>query len=334
MHIGRRGMFLGGVGAALAGPSAIAQQDTVFFRIGTGGQIGTYFPVGGLIANAISSPPGSRPCADGGSCGVPGLIATAVATDGSVANVTGLAAGRMQSAFVQSDVAYWAYTGTGLYDGKARVEELRAIANLYPESIHLVTRKRAGIATVRDLKGKRVSLDERGSGTLVDAGLILEAYGLSENDLHREYLKPRAAGERLMAGQLDAFFSVAGWPEGAIAELAATAEIELVPITGPEAAALVSRYPFFLPDEIPGDAYKGVGGMKTLSVNAVWTTTSRQSDELIYNVTAALWHASTRTLLDSGHAKGRAIKLATAVEGLGIPLHAGAERFYKEKRAR
>jgi len=127
---------------------------------------------------------------------------------------------------------------------------------------------------------------------------------------------------------------VAGWPEGAIAELAATAEIELVPITGPEAAALVSRYPFFLPDEIPGDAYKGVGGMKTLSVNAVWTTTSRQSDELIYNVTAALWHASTRTLLDSGHAKGRAIKLATAVEGLGIPLHAGAERFYKEKRAR
>jgi TRAP transporter TAXI family solute receptor len=303
----------------------------MFFRIGTGDRIGTYFPVGGLIANAISNPPGSRPCDDGGSCGVSGLIATAVSTSGSDANVLALASGRTQSAFVQSDIAHWAQTGTGLYAGRARVDELRAIASLYPESIHVVTRKNSGIAAIGDLKGRRVSLDERGSGTLADARLILAAHGLSETDMDAEYLTSRPAGEKLQAGQLDAFFSVSGWPEGAIAELAAASDIALVPIAGPEAAALTQKYGFFSLDEIPGGAYRNVAATKTLSVNAVWATTSKQPEELIYNVTAALWNPTTRRLLDSGHAKGRSIRLESALQGLGIPLHTGAARFYREK---
>lgn len=331
MTIGRRTATLGGLGAALGVGTATAQQQIVFFRIGTGGQIGTYFPVGGLIANAISNPPGARPCDDGGSCGVPGLVATAVATGGSEANVFALASGRMQSAFVQSDVAHWAQTGTGLYEGRAKVEELRAIANLYPESIHVVTPKGSGISSIADLKGRRVSLDERGSGTLIAARLILAAYGLSESDLQPDYLKSRAAGERMKAGQLDAFFSVSGWPEGAIAELAAVADIALCPIAGPQAAALTKQYDYFSLDEIPAGAYRNVEPTKTLSVNAVWVTTSRQPDKLIHDVTAALWHPATRKLLDSGHAKGRMIRLETALQGLGVPLHPGALAFYREK---
>ncbi len=119
-------------------------QDITFFRILTGGTVGTYFPIGGLIANAISNPPGSRPCEDGGSCGVPGLVATSVASNGSVANVAAIGAGTAQSGFVQSDIAYWAYTGTGIYDGRPKVDFLRAIANLYPESFQLVVRKGSG----------------------------------------------------------------------------------------------------------------------------------------------------------------------------------------------
>jgi TRAP transporter TAXI family solute receptor len=141
MKINRRAALLGGLGTTLGGVPAAAQQDVTFFRIGTGGTIGTYYPVGGLIANAISNPPGSRTCADGGSCGVPNLIATAVATDGSVANVAGITGGHMQSGFVQSDVAYWAFKGSGIYEGKPKIDVLRAIANLYPESFHVVTRK-------------------------------------------------------------------------------------------------------------------------------------------------------------------------------------------------
>ena len=155
-------------------------QDMQFFRIATGGTAGTYFPIGGLIANAISNPPGSRACDEGGSCGVPGLVATAVASNGSVANVNGIAGGSLESGFSQSDVAFWAHTGTGIFADKGAVEKVRAIANLYPESIHLVARADAGIKSVADLKGKKVSLDEPGSGTLVDARLILEAYGLSK----------------------------------------------------------------------------------------------------------------------------------------------------------
>lgn len=330
MKINRRSALLGGLGTALVGSQAFA-QDITFFRIGTGGTAGTYFPIGGLIANAISNPPGSRTCADGGSCGVPGVVATAVASNGSVANVNAINSGSMQSGFTQSDVAYWAYNASGIYEGRPKVDTLRAIANLYPESFHLVARKGSGIKSIKDLKGKRMSLDEPGSGTLVDARLILAAYGMTEKDVKAEYLKPQQSADKLKDGALDAFFSVSGWPQGAIAELAATTGIDLVPIDGPEAENLIKQFSFFAADEIPDGAYKGVTGVKTVSVNAIWATSSKQADQLIYNITAALWNPSTRKLLDSGHAKGKAIKLETAIVGLGIPLHAGAEKFYKEK---
>jgi uncharacterized protein len=330
MKINRRSALLGGLGTVLAGSPAFA-QDITFFRIGTGGTAGTYFPIGGLIANAISNPPGSRTCADGGSCGVPGVVATAVASNGSVANVNAINSGSMQSGFTQSDVAYWAYNASGIYEGRPKVDTLRAIANLYPESFHLVARKGSGIKSIKDLKGKRMSLDEPGSGTLVDARLILAAYGMTEKDVKAEYLKPQQSADKLKDGALDAFFSVSGWPQGAIAELAATTGIDLVPIDGTEAENLIKQFSFFAADEIPDGAYKGVTGVKTVSVNAIWATSSKQADQLIYNITAALWNPSTRKLLDSGHAKGKAIKLETAIVGLGIPLHAGAEKFYKEK---
>ncbi|MEO8132405.1 MAG: TAXI family TRAP transporter solute-binding subunit [Betaproteobacteria bacterium] len=311
-------------------PSVQAQAPS-FFRIGTGGTAGTYYPIGGLLANAISNAPGSRPCAEGGSCGVPGLIATAVASNGSVANINGITSGSMESGFTQSDVAYWAYTGTGTYEGKPKVGGLRLIANLYPESIHLVARKGAGIKSPADLKGKRVSLDEPGSGTLIDAKLVLGAYGITEKDIKPEYLKPNQAGDKLRDGGLDAFFFVGGFPAGAISELAAAGGgIELVALAGPEIDKLRAQYSFFAADAIPANTYKGVAETKTISVGAQWVTSDKQSDDLIYQVTKALWNANTRVLLDSGHAKGKAIQKATAIAGAGIPLHPGAEKFYKE----
>jgi uncharacterized protein len=329
----RRRTFLAGAALlpAAAPLAAWAQQDITFFRILTGGTVGTYFPIGGLIANAISNPPGSRPCTDGGSCGVPGLVASAVASNGSVANVTAIAAGNAQSGFVQSDIAYWAYNGTGIYDGRPKVDVLRAIANLYPESIQLVVRKGTGIKSVRDLRGRKISLDEPGSGTLVDARLILQAFGLSEKDLQAQYFPAQRVADNLRDGTIDGFFSVSGWPQSSVADLAATIGIELVPIAGPEIDKLVDQFSFFSKEEIPDNAYKGVAGVQTVSLHAIWVTSTRQSEDLIYKITSALWNPSTRKLLDSGHAKGREIKLETATTGLGIPLHPGAERFYKDQ---
>jgi TRAP transporter TAXI family solute receptor len=316
---------------ALVGATGSAPAEEMrFFRIGTGGVAGTYYPIGGLIADIISNPPGARPCDKGGSCGVPGLVAIAQSSNGAVANVDAIASGNLESGFAQSDIAYWAYTGTGIYSGQGKVENLRAIANLYPESVHIVARSGSGIESVRDLKGKRVSLDEPGSGTLVDARIILEAFGVSENELTAHYVKSSQASVMIQEGQLDAFVIVAGYPTGSVAEMCAAAGCELVPIAGPEVDALLKRYPFFARDTIPAHTYPDVGETATLSVGAQWLVGAEVDEELVYGITKALWHENARKLLDNGHSKARAIKLETALEGIAVPLHPGAERYYRE----
>lgn len=305
-------------------------QDIKFFTIGTGGTAYTYYPVGGVIANAISKPPGSRPCGEGGSCGVDGLIASAVSSRGSVDNINAIISGLRDSGFAQSDVAYWAYTGTGTMEGKEPAKNLRAIAALFEEHIHLVTLEDSGISSVADLKGKRVSLDEPGSGTYVDAKLILEANGLSESDVTVEALKGNAASDALRNGKIDAFFVVAGYPAGSLVELASAVDIKLVPIAGEGADALIGKYGFFSKSDIPGGTYEGVEATPTVAVGAQWFANAEADDELIYKITEALWNDNSRKLLDGGHAKGKAITLETALSGVGVPLHAGAEKFYKE----
>jgi TRAP transporter TAXI family solute receptor len=310
------GRALAAVLVVLVGGAALA-QDVKFFRIGTGGTAGTYYPVGGLIANAISHPPN--------------LVATAVASNGSVATINGIQWGQLESGFTQSDVAYWAYTGTGVYEGKPKVADLRLIASLYPETIHLVARKGANIKSVADLKGKRVSLDEPGSGTLVDARIILNAFGITEKDIQPEYLKPNQAGDKLRDGGLDAFFFVGGYPTSAISELAsAGGGIDLVPVTGPEVDKMRQQYAFFQPDTIPANTYKGIGEVKTIAVGAQWVTSAKQPDAVIYEIVKTLYNDNSRKLLDAGHAKGKMITKASATSGAGIPFHPGAEKFYKE----
>ena len=299
---------------AVATAGAQAQQ---FFRIGTGGTAGTYYPVGGMIANAVSQP---------GK-----IVVTAQASNGSLANVTGIAGGALESGFSQADVASWAYTGKGVFEGKPGVPGLRLIANLYPESVHLVVRKGSGIKSVADLRGKRVALDEPGSGTLIDARIILAAYGLKDADLKPEYIKPNQAGDKMKDGAIDAFFFVGGAPAGAIAELATSgAGIELVAIDGPQADAIRGSDPFFSFDLIAADTYKGVGATKTLAMGAQWVTSDKADANTVYEITKALYGDAAQKTLAAGHAKGKFITKENAVKGAGIPFHPGAERFYKE----
>lgn len=301
------------LGAASLAPVAFAQQK--FFRIGTGGTGGTYYPIGGLIANAISTPT---------------LNVSAVATNGSLANVNAIVGGTSESGFSQADVASWAYNGNGIFEGKPKIEELRAIANLYPETLHVVVKKGLNIKSVADLKGRRVALDEPGSGTLINARAILAAYGLSEKDVKPEYIKQPQAIEKMKDGSCDAFFVTVGYPQGVISELATTNGLELLPISGKEAEEIKKKSPFFADDKIPDGVYKDVKGVPTLSVGAQWVTSSKQDAALVYEVTKGLWSEKTRAALDSGHAKGKSIVKESALAGLGIPLHAGAEKFYKE----
>jgi TRAP transporter TAXI family solute receptor len=307
-----------------------AQDNIRYFRVGTGASGGTYYPIGAAIANAISNPPGSRPCDRGGACGVPGLIATAQTTQGSVQNLEELAAGRLDAALSQADVAYWAFRGEGIYQGRPAFANLRLIATLYPEAIHLVVRREAGIAAVGDLKGKRVSLGEPGSGTLVHSRIVLEAHGLAPDDLEASFLRIGEAADGLRHGRLDGLFFTAGVPVSAIAALAESTELALVPIMGAPTEPLRRRFPYFTPARIAGAEYKGTVDTPTLSVNTLWLVDAKAELELIYGITKALWHPNTKLLLERAHPAGKQITLERALETTSIPLHAGAERYYRE----
>lgn len=320
-----------GMGCAivLVMAQAAFAQDPQSFRIATGGTAGTYFPIGVLVGSAISAPPGSRACEDGGACGVPGLTATPISTNGSVENVEAIIDGRMESGFAQSDVVTWAATGTGIWEGRPAAEGLRAIANLYPEAIHVVASRASGIKTLADLAGKRVSLDEPGSGTLVGARILLSAVNLTEDDVIASYSKAADAAQQMLLDRLDAFIFVGGYPSRAIDDLSRQMEIDLIPIGEAALDFIMQRYEFFSPDVIPADAYAGhVVDVSTISVNAQWVTSVDQPDALIYAITQALWNDTTANLLRNGHAKGRYVTLETALDGVGIALHPGAEQFY------
>jgi TRAP transporter TAXI family solute receptor len=336
----------------LAAPlGARAMDELQFFRIGTAATTGTYFQIGGVLANAISKPPGSRDCERGGSCGVPGLVAVAQASQGSIQNVLTVGAGQIESALAQSDIAYWAYAGTpaplrrctqsrtdasrnygtALLRNHGPIQNLRAIAGLYPEDVHIVVRADGPIHSLHDLRGKRVALGEPESGTLADARLVLEAAGLSECEVKAEYLRLSEAADGLVQGRIDAFFMTSGYPVPAITDVASTVPMRLVPIPRDAAERLAQKFPFFGVDVIPAGSYPGVeDDTATLRTTALWVVRAEIGDDLVYAITKSLWSEATRRLLDTTTPVGRRIRLATALDGVVIPLHPGAARFYRE----
>lgn len=318
--------------AALAAGTAAA-QDPTFFRIGTGSAGGTYFPIGGTIANGISSPPGSRPCDQGGQCGVPGLIAIAQSTTASVFNNTAVQNGELEAGMAAADVTRSMFLGEGKFDGKPH-EKLRIVANLYPEDLHLVLPEGQSIDSLSDLEGKRVGIAQAGSGTQVAVEMMLAEWGLTRDNYDEAELNNSQSAERLADGQLDAYFYAAGWPVSAMVQLSTTKGMELHSFSDDDLAKINSIIPAYIPSMIPGGIYEGVDyDVKTPAVSALLVVSSDLSEELVYGITAAIWNDNTRKLLDNGHAKGKQITPDTALDGiaaLGVPLHAGAEKFYRE----
>lgn len=325
------------VGAALtavilAGSAAVA-QEMKFFRIGTGSAGGTYFPIGGIIANGISNPPGSRPCDKGGSCGVPGLVAIAQSTNASAHNVTAINAGQMEAGLTGAATLYFAYHGEAKFKGKQK-PKLRIIANLFPEDLHLVLPKGKKLSSLKDLEGKRVGIAQAGSGTQIAVELMLAEQGLNRDNIDEAELNNTQSAERIADGQLDAYFYAAGTPVAAMIQLDNTKGMDLYSFSDEEIKASNKAVPYYVPSTIKANTYAGVTyDVNTLAVNGILVTNIDQPEELIYEISKALWNKNTRKLLDHGHAKGKVITLETALkglDGLDVPLHPGAERFYKE----
>ncbi len=316
---------------AVLWPPLSRAQEARFFRIGTGDTSSTLFAVGSAIANVISNPPGSRPCDRGGSCGVPNLVAVAQSTNGGIENVEAIAAGAMESALVHADIAYWAYFGTGPFAAEEPLSSLRAIAHLYTAVVHIVARSGAGIEQVSDLAGKRVSLGSKASGTPVNAQAILAAYGLLVDDIDASYLDSGVAADRLAAEEIDAFFVVGGLPVEAVEGLARRIRVTLVPIGAPPRDEITSFSPFLVAAEIPPGVYEYVPYTPTVGVGTQFLVSAATEEDLVYDITKALWHDSTRQLLDQSHPQARQIDRDHALDGLAIPLHPGAQRYYREE---
>jgi len=316
-------LFAAVVAAGLIAGSAQA-QDPTFFRIGTGGAGGTYFPIGGTIANGISAPPGARPCDKGGQCGVPGLIAIAQSTTASVFNNAAVQNGELEAGLAAADVTRSMYMGSGKFEGKAH-PKLRIVANLYPEDLHLVLPQGSSIGDLGDLADKRVGIAQAGSGTQVAVLQMLEEWGVTRDNMEEAELNNSQSAERLADGQLDAYFYAAGWP---------VAGMSLHSFTEDDLAKINGVIPAYIPSKIPGGVYEGVDeDVLTPAVSALLVVSSDLSEELVYGITQALWNDNSRKLLDNGHAKGKQITAETALDGveaLGVPLHDGAAKFYKE----
>jgi TRAP transporter TAXI family solute receptor len=308
-----------------------AAQEQRYFRIGTGGTGGTYFQIGGALASAIKSPPGAPECQRNRICGVPGLIAVAQATQGSVENVHAIAQGKVESGLVQADIAGWAWRGARMFQKAGKVEKLRAIASLFPESLHLVASGASGIRQLRDLVGKRISLGEPESGTLVDVRLALAAAGLKEDRLKPQYLRLAQAASSLKSGELDAFFIVAGAPVPAIQDVAGSSSINLVPLPDAVIDSITKKYRFLVRDEVPAGTYKGVDeATATIGTTAVWIVSADVQESLVYAILKTLWQEPTQKLLESRHPIGKRIRLDNALQGIDIPLHPGAAHFYQD----
>jgi hypothetical protein len=319
-------------GATLFGSVAQAQEMT-FFRIGTGSAGGTYFPIGGIIANAISNPPGSRPCDKGGNCGVPGLVAIAQSTNASAHNVNAVDAGQLEAGLTGAATLYQAYHGVEKFKDNQK-GKLRVIANLYPEDMHLVLPKGGKLSSIKDLKGKRVGIAQAGSGTQIAVEMILADNGLTRSDYSPAELNNSQSAERIADGQLDAYFYAAGTPVAAMVQLSSTKGMDLYAFSDEEIAAVNKILPYYVESMIPAGTYEGLDyDVKTVAVNGILVTNADQPEELIYGITKALWSKTARKLLDNGHAKGKVITQENALKGIAaleVPLHPGAERFYKE----
>jgi TRAP transporter TAXI family solute receptor len=320
------------VALAFAAPAMAKRQ---FFAIATGGTGGTYYPLGGVLAQALSNK-------------LPDIIVTAQSGNASVANCNLIKEHEIESAFVQNNVAFAAYSGTDQFDGKP-VKNIRGIASLYPETIQIVASGDSGIKTTADFKGKRLVPGDRGSGTEVDCMNVLKGLGLSYDDFANvDWLSFSGAGQRLKDKQADLAFVTAGWPTASITELATQTGIILVSIDAEKIKKLTEMFPFYSKVTIPAGTYPGVDQpTDTITTMAQWVVDAKVSEDTVYRLTKALWEGGKFVLRKSGetqadapsgaeimataHAKGKDVTLDTALSGMAIPLHPGAEKYYREK---
>ena len=311
------GAILAAAAVLLAGCNGTSDvEGKKFLNIGTGGTAGTYYPIGGAIAEVLNKE-------------IPGMSASAQSTGASVANINMLGDGEIDLATVQNDIAYYAAHGTEMFKDK-KVNGLQGIASLYPETCQFVTLKSSGIKSLAELKGKRVAVGAVGSGVEANVRQILAAYGVSYDDIDAQFLSFAEGANALKDGNVDVAVLTAGYPTASVQDIAAQNPVRLLPVEEKVADALIAQYPFYTKMVIPAGTYAGFDEeVPSVAVMAMLVAGPTVNADLGYSVTKAIFGNLDR--LQGAHAVGKQITKDTAKTGMSLPMNAGAERYFDGK---
>lgn len=303
-------------------PSSLKANPLHHFCITTGSKAGVYYPIGSILAECISER-GQRT-----SDPLAGTLGVVYSSAGSVENASAIATKEVEAGFIQADIAAFAYEGRRMFKDDAH-HSLRALASLYPEQLQIVVTQQSNIANFQELHGKKISLDEFGSGTLVVMRTALEAYGMKEQELKPFYLKPDSSLRMIIERNLDGFVIMAGTPIQTVTELIPLG-INLIGIDPLVAARIHHSFPYLYQGTIPADIYGSNDPVPTLEVYALLVVNENLSDAIAYALLETLFDGDTALRLKKGHPQGHSITLESALRGISIPLHPGAVNYYKD----
>ncbi len=291
------------------------KDGETFVNIATGGTAGTYYPIGGAIAEVLNKD-------------AQGVNASAQSTGASVANINMLKDGQVDMAIVQNDIAYYAVNGKEMFENK--VDNLRGIASLYPETCQFVVLEDSGIKTIADLKGKRVAVGAAGSGVEGNVRQILKAYDMSYDDIDEQFLSFAEGATALKDGTVDVACLTAGYPTASVQDVASQKKIRLLPIDNDKIESLMKEYPFYTKTTIPKGTYQGFDeDVQTVSVMAILVVNDKLSDDAGYEITKAIFGGLDK--ISAAHSAAKAISKEKALEGMDfITMNGGAQKFLKE----
>lgn len=298
-----------------AGDSSSSSGKT-FLTIATGGSSGVYFALGGALSNLLNK-------------NVEGVNSSVQSTGASAVNATLLGSEKAEIAFAMNDVISYAYTGTEVFKDKGKIENLRGIASLYPNFVQVITVKGTGINEISELKGKRVGVGAPGSGTEVNARQILAAHGITYDDIEEDFLSYSESVEQLKNGAIDAAFLTSGLPNATIMDLSTTHDVKIIPIRKAAVDKLAAEYPFYSSEMIPARTYDNEEDVETAAVMTLLVTRADLPEELVYNITKTIFE-NLNVLVDT-HSAAKKISIDNVRKGMPIPLHPGAEKYYKEQ---
>lgn len=295
------------------GAEEVGDQDAQFLTVATGGSSGVYYQIGATLADVLADEMDSD--------------SSVQSTGASAENINLLTDNNAEIAFTMGDATVQAVEGTGPFEDDAR-DGLMAIMTMYPNTVQLIARADAGIESVEDLAGANVAVGDVGSGVELNAQMVLGAYDMSYDDLNADYLPYGEATDQMANGHIDALFATSGLPNPSLVELGTNTDFVTVPIDGDGRETLLNEYEFFQDATIPADTYEEEEDTETVAVVNHLMANDELSEDAVYDITSVIFDNLDR--IHNSHTEAENITAETATEGLVVPLHPGAQRYYEE----